>query len=87
MTENMSSVVLFKLGLAAGAEGYPRDAVARLRFEIEQRATAIGLTCIDVELRRDGNDLMAECTFDMHDDEGRPWAQALSVPLDDGGLH
>jgi hypothetical protein len=86
MTENMSSVVLFKLGLAAGAGDCPRDAVARLRFEIEQRATAIGLTCVDVELRRDANDLLAECTFDMQD-EGSPWTQPLRVPLDDGGLH
>ncbi|WP_225783687.1 hypothetical protein [Xenophilus sp. Marseille-Q4582] len=86
MTENMTAIVLFKLALAAGAGDYPHDAVARLRFEIEQRATAIGLTCIDVELRQDGNDLLAECIFDMQDDEGRPWAQALSVSLDDGGL-
>lgn len=86
MTEDMSAIARFKLGLAAGAEGYPRDAVARLRLEIEQRATAIGLTCVDVELRRDANDLMAECTFDMQD-EGSPWTQPLRVPLDDGGLH
>lgn len=87
MTENMTAIARFKLGLAAGAEGYPRDAVARLKFEIEQRADAIGLSCVDVEPRQDGNDLVAECIFDMQDDEGRPWAQALSVSLDDGGLH
>lgn len=87
MTENMADIVLFKLGLAAGAGDCPHDAVARLRFEIEQRATAIGLTCVDVELRRDANDLLAECIYDVRDDEGRPWTQALAVPLDDGGLH
>lgn len=63
---------------------HPAHAVDALRNDIRDRAAALGLEVVDVQLSRTGDDLTACATFDMRDDDGTPWQASFTRGAEHG---
>lgn len=68
------------LQLEMGKLDHPAVAIDMLTRAVHSRGQAMGLGVESVSINATSDEVVATLTFDMHDEDGRPWTQVVRVP-------